>query len=728
MTELNTLNTDMNINKYDSAYIIRKGKLVIEGKTRNIVKIEMKGSKSNTSNSVHYINIVDTSGSMDMSMRYLKTAMKEFARGISSQDRMSVIQFNSPGKARVLLESVNLTDQSHLISYDTVIDKLEAYGTTCFSEPLELAKKLIEQSHVRDYLCVSIVTDGCSEGSFDKASEFDKCMVTGKQLGHLVTAINTIGCGEKCDVDFLKRLSSFSELGKYIHIDEVNNVREVFKSMREEMSSYNKNTLHISAKGSILYDNEFKTLLKSNSIELENMSNGDNTVYIVLEDNENTFSINHKNYSIDTITHRMSVSDINNLGLKWSKELHYNGEDYRAVKVLSSIGKDNIANELKQAVTEKEIKKAYEDIDAQVVEHHRELDLLSLLDRLKGNSYIDISTLAGYASNSIKEDRDNVETINNKYSVFNDYSINSLGTNLNISFKHKVKVHFDSEEVNNLKLDSILQDSLIVDSVKNYSVVKNCEYNISNLIMHVKTDVLGELLGELCMIDTPFKLIEYIKNSSIDNHKKVCFNLESLPIIGEVEDREFNSIYHKFVSLCRHKAIVKVLKYYTKYITDIFVNTFSDLDSKQIEFFKSNGLDSKMNYSDKVTSKSNSSSKLGITFSIKGATSMPSVDKVIDLLKNGKLSSKFYESIMLEVVQDCEYDIKNYSNEKCLEEWNSLLEFNNLRIKQLEQEINREKFERFMSGKYWLDYEESYGDYPTCKVSIMPKTQKAVAI
>lgn len=724
MTKLNGLNTGVDINRYDSGYIISKGRLIIHGETKNVVEIKLNDLRTDYQNSVHYINIVDTSGSMHSNIGELKSALKEFARGIGSRDRVSMIEFSSPGKARLILENANLTDKSSLITYDSMVNGLYTCGSTCFSEPLDLAKRLIERSHVRDYLCVSIVTDGSIEGLFDKTREFEKCMETAEHLGKLVTAINTIGCGDFCDVDFLKKLSSFSQLGKYVHIDEVGDVRHIWSETLREMKAYHKASLQLSAKGSILYNNEFKTLLDKYSMSLYNINKDSNTIYLVLDENEDTFSINGIDYDINEVTNTMSSSDVSNLVSKWSKELDYQGDKDKAKEVLESISS---LEKLNQTVTNKD-REAREDKKPQITDYTNGLNLLSLLDRLKGNSYVDIETLDGYVSSSIKEARYNIEPITKKYSTFNGYSINSTGTNLNISFKHKVEVHFNQEDLNKVNLDSIIHNSVIVDNVKNYSIVKNGEYNISRLIMHVKTDVLGEILGVLCMNTTPFKVIEYINSSSIDNHKKVCFNLEDLPMVGEVIEDKFSNIYDKYVYLCKHKAIAKVLKYYIKLITDIFVNTFSDLNNKQIEFLKENGLDSKMNYSDKYTSRSSSNSKNGIAFSIKGASSMPSVDKVISMFKSGNTSSKFYDSIMFKVVQDCEYDMNHNTKEKCLDTWTNLLDFNKSRIKALEEEINKEKFERFVSGNYWSDCNDTYGDYPTCNISIIPKVMKRVAL
>ena len=354
-----------------------------------------------------------------------------------------------------------------------------------------------------------------------------------------------------------------------------------------------------------------------------------------------------------------------------------------------------------------------------------EMSLLDLLDYMKGKAYIDIETFKDYQSMSKHENVEGVEDCSQSYSLFNGYTFNSLGTNLNIEFRHRVKMNFSQEELRNVKLDEVMRETFYAESIKLYSLIRNGVYTVPYLIMHLDEEMVFNLMTSFVKSETMVFYVKKVEDSPLAHHKKVWFDLGCIEMVRPLVSDSFHETYNKFVDLSRHKAIVKVLKDYKKGIVGEFTHNFRDLDSLQVDFLKSKGIDSKMLYCAKrLESAKSKQEEYGIRFTIKGASSMPSVSKIQNLYHQGKLSTKFYERIMLRVVQDCEYDKQNKSSRECLEEWDKLLKASEIRIKQLETELNLDKFKRFICQSYWYDCTGEYGKDIICQVKIMPREEK----
>lgn len=354
-----------------------------------------------------------------------------------------------------------------------------------------------------------------------------------------------------------------------------------------------------------------------------------------------------------------------------------------------------------------------------------EMSLIELLEYMKGKAYIDIETFKNYQSMSKHESVDYVEDCSQSYSLFNNYTFNSLGTNLNIEFRHKVKMNFSQEELRSVKLDEVIQETFYAESIKLYSLVRNGVYTVPYLVMHLNEEMVFKLVTSFVKSKTMVQAIKTIEDSKLPHCKKVWFDLDYIEMVSPIESSSFQETYSRFVDLSRHKAIVKVLKSYKKGIVGEFTHNFRDLDSLQVDFLKSKGIDSKMLYCAKrLESDRSKQEEYGICFTIKGASTMPSVGKIQNLYNQGEVSCKFYERIMLRVVQDCEYDKQHKSSQECLEEWDKLLKASEIRIKQLETELNLEKFKRFICQSYWYDCKGEYGKDIICQVKIMPREEK----
>ena len=275
--------------------------------------VRQKSEPKTTTGAIHYINILDRSGSMYRDIDDVIDQAQALFSQIRTQDFWSLIWFSSPGDFKVLLKGAQYSPK-----LGELLDTIRSVrGTTCFSDPIKETERTIDElSTIADNVVVTLFTDGCPVVT-DVKAEMTLCqsLVTG--MKKKIIAFNTIGFGNYYNREFMQSMSSCSEQGRYVHISNIREFEPVYRETAERARDMTNCPLTLKAAGAqILYQSGKTVLLKEEVLELDHVDLEDNRITVFVSDGKNSASILRVGESSHGVQlHGNGFSDIKERGI-----------------------------------------------------------------------------------------------------------------------------------------------------------------------------------------------------------------------------------------------------------------------------------------------------------------------------------------------------------------------------------------------------------------------------
>lgn len=713
--------------KVNTKLIIKKGKIRIANTDKTIATIEniesLVGDKTKDSNKVHYIHLLDTSKSMGESLHRLIKNVKESILGMDKTDLISIITFSDYASCEVLYYCIEVRAVLPLLYK---LESIKAYGTTCFSVPLKKATALVEKGSNADATCISLFTDGVSVVGWGEKEECIRCYsLLDNNFTKKVIALNTVGYTNSYNEDFLKKLSSYTTLGKYFHAKDIEDYGKVFSDGYLWLKKSTIKSLDITNKGKVIYSGDLGYYSGDGSLSINAIGANNNSLIIIFDTDDEMVEINNQVINLSECNDIMTDTEYSKAVYSIANTSLYKNEKEYALGVLSNIADGVIETEVANAFTKEEKQRALDNIDKAIKSNRKRFvggtnyvsidDIYCIVDMLKelkeSNAYIDSETFKDYTRIGIRQHEDSIMFKCNKSEPvkLTNVKYNSKRANDSIEIVYTGIVELDRAQANKVHLNYIFPDYKVdCKSVRNYCIIRDGNLNLESLVVHMTEQMYENLLLKPTLEST--KLIADVKTSNILNgyhkYKKVTLNLKSLPIlnVGYVKNDDFKNVYNDYVLLCKSKSRKKVLNYYIDEIVGYQKNEFNSFDLEQIEVLENHGLNNRLQYVGvgKHSDTENTDYYYATTyeFKIKNASTMPKVEDVMEIKEGNRYRNGFYVDTMV--------DYMNYLdgfNDKTLDNKISIYKFHlekvEKAIRQLESSLNTQKMARILTKTVW---------------------------
>ena len=262
--------------------------------------VRQKSEPKTSAGAIHYINILDRSGSMYRDIDDVIDQAQALFSQIRAQDFWSLIWFSSPGDFKVLLKGAQYSPK-----LGELLDTIRSVrGTTCFSDPIKETERTIDElSTIADNVVVTLFTDGCPVVS-DVKAEMTLCqsLVTG--MKKKIIAFNTIGFGNYYNREFMQNMSSCSEQGRYVHISNIREFEPVYRETAERARDMTNCSVMLAATGAqIMYQSGKTVLLKDDELDLDHVDLDDNRITVLVPEGKNSASV----LRVDQATHAVQL-------------------------------------------------------------------------------------------------------------------------------------------------------------------------------------------------------------------------------------------------------------------------------------------------------------------------------------------------------------------------------------------------------------------------------------
>ena len=239
---------------------------------------QRKSEKKEVTGPIHYVNIIDRSGSMINNIDQLIDQVQVLYRQIRHQDLWSLIWFNSPRSYKTLLRG-SVYDER----FEKQLDSLRSvFGTTCFSESIQNCQEIVNDfSSVVSGTVVTLFTDGCPVVS-NIEHEMDRSISLVKEMSRSLIAFHTIGFGNYYNRDFLRKMSEKTEFGQFVHISNIDDFTPVYRKNTEEILDLQKCSILVDMVGSEIVCLSGKTVLYGNEVlDLDHLDLENNGIYVL---------------------------------------------------------------------------------------------------------------------------------------------------------------------------------------------------------------------------------------------------------------------------------------------------------------------------------------------------------------------------------------------------------------------------------------------------------------
>lgn len=236
-----------------------------------------------TGNSVHYIALIDRSGSMVGEINAVVDQVQKLFSELNPQDFFSLIWFSGEGDYKTLLKGAQYN--SKLLS---LLDTLRSVrNTTCFSESIQESSDIIQElGPIADSTVITLFTDGCPVVA-NVPREMKLCRDLVTAMRHKIVAFNTIGFGNYYNREFMQQLSAESDQGRYSHISRIHEFEPAYRDVTEGARKVTRCSVQIDARNAhIMYISGKTVVLQDNLLELNNVDFDDNGFVVLVPKNE----------------------------------------------------------------------------------------------------------------------------------------------------------------------------------------------------------------------------------------------------------------------------------------------------------------------------------------------------------------------------------------------------------------------------------------------------------
>lgn len=744
----------------------KKSTITIGGKLRDVLLInyDPKDEKeSKTIDRMHHIHILDRSYSMSGSIVGLMEDVKKTFRAIPVGDYISVVWFSSEGENGVVIKGYKKTEDDDFKDVDNLIDSIKnCVGCTCFHEPLELVKSIIdEMKPLCPYYNLTLFTDGCSCCSIYSDKDYELSYKTVTSFKEDIMAINTLGYGHYYDKDFLTKLAECSDFGKYIHSSNVKEYSEIFNHNYDRVKNMVVERVEIEMPNcDVLYLNSKSTKLEKGGMTLSSIEKRKNQFLVILSEEENLrFNMTVNGEAVDYANMKCGKildSTIMNLLYAYAYESYYKGDRETCLNILKDIKDKYFIDEQLNAFTIDETSKFLKGLNKAIFNNKGRMktgeapdgyipadDAFCIMDLLKilseeGNFYV--PAMDSYKRIGLQVvDTFNVFTPNKTNVIlapFNDLVFNKSKLNISIRFTREGVVSINPKQAKKVGLPEKIDSK----QYQTHTIIKDGHLNMDT----IRVKVTKKTRDKIMTIDPDSYFFNVYDVKPEQDIYIYDIDLTRIPVINRqyLKDSDITTVMNTVVENTKLEVKQKVLNYmisnhpYKEYVVENngVTTTYTE---EQMEVLKEHGLDKSLRYgyvNPKVTDKNENDyyEARNMEFQLKGCSAIPSIEKGLETYnkaiyneKEPNFMSKEIFTCMDEINDKLEYLCFNKDSKDGKDELERMLkntkkELINNRIK-----LNTIKFAKVLTSSWWeeLVIDKDKYTYTTDGNTLVVKTE-----
>jgi hypothetical protein len=714
----------------------------------NYAKEEQK-AEAVTVDRLHFIHVLDRSGSMSSHLPKLMDEVDETLESMSDNDLISVIWFSGEGECKTVFKGKSKRDRDDI---RVMLDTLKRpVGLTCFSEPLLEVNEVIEDLKA---LCPNFAVTFFTDGQ-PCVSDYDKEMSAiwknMELIKDKVMAVNAIGYGYWYNQSLLEKMAGYTTFGRFIHSGQIAEYSDIFSHTYEILSDMvvEKLNIHVSESAEILYLTSKNTKYTHDALQLDFLNKVKNQFFFVVDSEDAVISINDTEIRVSDVTGKIPKPTLNNFFYSMVYELYYLGRADEALDIMAHNIRDKaFIDQHIKAFTANERQEYMETVNKAIFNNKLRFtdgeapegyipaeDAFSVMDLLKllangENYYVPLSS-SEYNRIGLKvTDSFNLFKANPDQKVMspiNEFIFNAKHLNISMRYMVNGTVALNPIEAKKLEMPKEV-DSRIY---RTQTIIKDGQLNVTELKTVVDKDTYSRLmrmhaegiinLKELVKeLNTNFKGEAEEGQMAIEN-LDVTFDLTAIPVINRMYAKLSTpeNILETVKEIYILKARQKVFKYFAdkikaKSYANKKTEAFTSYNADQIRLLESHGLNSKLDYQgvglEKAEKNENDfyESRL-LEFTLKGWSSLPKVDEVIDgKKKNAPAEAMKHAITIAEIIVN---DTSTTDKEK-LDSLNAMIETNKKDILMATIDMNTQKISKVLTGGWWegleLDKKNNY--------------------
>lgn len=642
-------------------YSVREFRVPEIGKTVLAIDVNPSSSKPDIG-PIHYVHIIDRSGSMYYSINQLVDNVQETFKLIRADDFVSIIWFSSSGQYRTLVKGAKKSDD-----LSKKLDDLRSVlGYTCFSDPIQEAATIVDElGSICPTFSITLFTDGCPVTSWGVQEEERRIFGVLDKLGKKVMAFNTVGYGNYYNRDLLVRMSQTSQFGVMTHTRDIGSYLNVFTESSDRVSGLVRQPVCISApNGQIVYRGTTATKMEGHVMDLDSIEAGQNTFYAVYDSLQvPVVSVNGERVPTKRSFSTTGEGETDFL-YAYAYELYYAGKRREALEIVANVLRDKYLADLQtNAFTPDEVGAYLEQLKFAVFTRGHRLaqgtcpegyvpgaDALCVMDVLKAlytgdNYYVPYSKSgAGYARIGRKtEDQHNLFEASNDEVVapVRDLVFNKEHLNLSLRFSVDGKVKINPKSAERVGLDKVQKARIY----RTHTFVKDGFLNVESA--EFKLDAVTQRKLRDMGLSLQAAGFDPKKPSTRIARERFVINFRGLPIVNRTyvnQSADIDKVFKDTVTVSELEALQKVVNHYR----DRFDERQNlpreargtDFTPDQIEVLKEHGLDKGLSYHgvDNKVAKAEDSDYYEVrtmTFYLKGVSSIPKIQDVLNKSAKG---------------------------------------------------------------------------------------------
>lgn len=678
----------------------------------------------------HYIQIIDRSGSMSRDIDSLIEQVKDTIRSMKENDIYTVIWFSGEGEYRTILKGVvrgKDIDTDYTSESFKVLDGIKStIGLTCFNEATKDAFLCSDElKSMSDRCVITLFTDGQSTVDGDNDCMFDLM----NSLPSNVLSFNTVGYGNYCNEEYLRKWSEKSEFGVFVHSDNILEYFDIFKDNKDVSDNLFRYSvkIHSNSKGNTgIY---YVTPLSSKFIgiecdtELKYLNKNKNQIIVIAEDPNSEISFN-----IDGIKESFKFSDINStIRDSWINSILYNkayadyycGRRFESLQTLLFAGDKTLIDNHMSAFTTSEVSEHVAMLKRacrRISDRHPNtcsydylpdpeakclMDLLNIIC-VKGN-YYDSSLSYDRIGRKVEDNFNMFVRDSNNLSPMTDIVYNEEKLNISIRFKIDGHVRINPKQANKVGLPSEFPCSIL----RTHTIVKDGNLNMGRIRVYLNKETYDNLYLQF-ESELPSMILESSEEEVNGQYYTVLLlDLNTIPVTnryyGKIgSNSEF--IGNKVINITKLMSYLKVFKYYASKCHNPITTESSKYTKEQVDLLNEygikNGIYSGISNSVKSCAESDYYFSRTMSFSLKGFSSLDPVSKVIDRINTGK-KPKTSDEFMIEAIEA----MNKYSEMMSDAEIQDKIECLSDDLKSLRKELCIVKISSVLTGSFIVGFE-----------------------
>jgi hypothetical protein len=634
---------------------LKKFNVVIDGakKTAIVVERTPDPKKQDTRpKSIHHIHVLDRSGSMYNSIDQLIDNVQRTFDLIGDSDYVSIVWFASAGQYRTVVKGARKTDD-----IKKLLDSLRSVlGTTCFSDPLKEVGQIVDElAAICPVFNVTLFTDGCPVTPWTPAEEERRCLEIAHAMAGKIVALNTVGYGYHYNREFLVSLAGTSQHGTMTHSSRIEEYYAIFGQSRERVGGMVDDPIDIAAPGAqVLLVSEKATKLANSSMQLRQLPEGRNAFYLI---SDGAFCFEVDGQRVDSSSLPLTnIGDIkgqvDDMLYAYTYQSYYQGRRQVALDVLAKNLKDKaLVDSHLNAFTYDEVAEQLRKLEAAVADpkaryadgmcppgYVPKADALCVMDVLKtlfegNNFYVPYSDrVKGYERVGRKaEDSHNLFRASQKevLSPVSDFIFNKERLNISLRFTQDGTVDLNPASAKRVGLPKTADCKVY----RTHTIVKDGILNVRDAEFKVDRATLDKLRERGC----PMTEVDL---------DRIVIHFGKLPIVNRMYidgSQDIAQVFQRTLKITQLEAAQKVVGFYLDKVRDDLRkagDTGTQYTPDQLQVLEDHGIRNGVYGGVDVSTKSAEDSDFyearTMEFYLKGFTSLPKVQEVLDKASGGK--------------------------------------------------------------------------------------------